>query len=76
MRIEEVRSKVNMVHSLAVSFYLRMGYVHDSKKHKPLYDSQHPTEEMVWEMACYAYREIDGLDGEEYLEILREMESE
>lgn len=61
---------VNAAHDLAVKFYRLIGYEHKSG-HKKLYDSQHPTEQAMWQMACVAFEEIRGSDVECALEAVR-----
>lgn len=73
IKVSRASECVARVHSLAVELYSMMGYLHKDT-HKKLYDSQHPTEQLMWRMAVHAYRTIDGLDGDEYLEELREEE--
>lgn len=43
---------VDQTHELAEKFYMGMGYKHIRTEHGNLYESQHPTELLVWKMAC------------------------
>lgn len=61
---------VSAAHDLAVKFYRLIGYEHKNS-HRKLYDSQHPTEQAIWRMACVAFDEIRGSDVECALEELR-----
>lgn len=70
--IKELEDSLNRIHSLAVTFYAMMGYIHRDD-HCKLYDSQHPTELLMWDMACAAYEDIDGLNGLEILDELRSL---
>lgn len=63
---------VDQTHNLAEAFYRIMGYEHNREKHGNLYDSQHPTELMLWDFACLAQEEISGALVSEYLEELEE----
>ena len=77
MEIEQDSSRtakeiVDQTHELAESFYLMMGYEHNREQHGNLYDSQHPTEQMVWDFACLAQEIINGAIVGEYLEELEE----
>ncbi|MBF7686008.1 hypothetical protein I2F17_09280 [Acinetobacter sp. B10A] len=63
---------VDQTHDLAEAFYRIMGYEHSREKHGNLYDSQHPTELMLWDFACLAQEEIIGAVVSDYLEELKE----
>lgn len=58
---------VDQTHDLAELFYAGMGYEHIRAKHGNIYESQHPTEILVWKMACLAQIELTDTDPEDAL---------
>jgi len=62
---------VEKTHDLAVIFYERLGYYH-KPHHQKLYNSKHPTEIAVWEMACDAFLFIRGSEPQEVLDSIQE----
>ena len=58
---------VDQTHDLAEKFYEGMGYKHIHAEHGNLYESQHPTEILVWKMACWAQIELTDTDPEDAL---------
>lgn len=63
---------VDQTHALAERFYLGMGYKHIREVHGNLYESQHPTEQLVWNMACMAQQELTATDPVDALSELEE----
>lgn len=53
---------VDQTHELAEGFYKLLGYKHNRAKHGNLYESSHPTEQAVWEMACLAQEVLTDTD--------------
>lgn len=58
---------LDQTHDLAVEFYALQGYDHNTANHGYLFDSQHPTEQLMWHMACMAQLEITETDVNELL---------
>ena len=63
---------VDQTHALAEDFYKEMGYVHERDKHGNLYDSTHPTERLMWKLACMAQIELTDTDPDDALTDLEE----
>lgn len=66
---------IDQTHTLAERFYLGMGYQHIREVHGNLYDSQHPTEQLVWNMACIAQEKLTATDPMDALSELEEDEA-
>lgn len=64
---------VDQTHKLAEEFYEELGYGYNREKYGNLYESNHPTEQCVWRMACMAQIELTSTDPED---ALSEMEGE
>lgn len=58
---------VDQTHALAETFYKELGYVHERGKHGNLYESEHPTEQCMWRLACMAQIELTNTDPEDAL---------
>lgn len=67
---------VDQTHDLAEHFYLMMGYKHKRSEHGNLYVSEHPTEQMVWNMACYAQEVFTDTNPNDALSELDEEKEE
>lgn len=53
---------VDQTHDLAEAFYKKHGYEHNREKHGNLYDSTHPQEQLMWQLACMAQQELTATD--------------
>ena len=63
---------VDQTHNLAEAFYLHLGYEHVRQLHGNLYESQHPTEQSMWHLACLAQIELTATDPNDALSELDE----
>lgn len=54
------RELIDAAIELAGEFYKIMGYIH--REGFKYYDSKHPQEQAVWNMACIAFSDIRGSD--------------
>lgn len=59
------RKIVDQCNALARRMYASMGYVQDDKFR--FYESTHPQERSVWNLAVMAYEHIEGTDVEDCL---------
>ena len=63
---------INHTHELAQSFYKMLGYEHTKDKCGWLFNSQHPTEQTMWEMAVLAQEDLCGHEISDMLSGLHE----
>lgn len=65
---------VDQTHDLAEAFYKKHGYEHDRAKHGNLYESTHPQEQLMWQLACIAQIELTNTDPSDALSEIEEDE--
>ncbi|WP_417212106.1 hypothetical protein [Acinetobacter venetianus] len=57
---------IEQTNALARQFYAEMGYV-ETRTEFMFYASQHPTEKLMWRLACIAQLELTETDPDELI---------